>query len=121
MNGLFFACLYGAGSVLLGAFVTHGLNDVWPAANIQTLQTAARYLFYTAMPLLVLSLTQKEWQWPRITYALFIISGALFSGSLVAYVVFQQPWLAAFTPIGGVLYVFAWISVGWWGHTNLSN
>ena len=56
MVPVIFACIYGTLSIGLGAFVQHALKDVLPQESLQTIQTAARYFFYTAIPILLIFL-----------------------------------------------------------------
>lgn len=102
------ATLFGGFSILLGAFISHGLKDKLITKDLQTLELAARYLYWTAMPLLILFLTDDRWHWPKILIKLFIFGGICFSGSLVGYVFLKVQWFVYITPIGGISLIIAW-------------
>lgn len=102
--------LVGALAVGAGAFGAHGLRDLVTPERLQTWQTAAQYHLVHAVVLLVL-VARAE---PARLAASFILAGVLlFSGSLYALVAFDQPWLGAITPLGGVSFIIGWILGGW--------
>ena len=107
MRGLIWGCIYGGGAVVFGAILSHALSDKLTEKELGTLDIAAKYLFYVAMPLLVLHLSKKEWRWPIRLFNMFIISAALFSGSLIL-VLTKQSFFAYFTPLGGGLLILSW-------------
>ena len=108
-----FAIGYAILSIILGAFVQHGLQDVLSKDQLHTLQIAARYLFYHAIPVLMLVLTQATWQWPRFLPWLFIGTCAVFSGSLLGLVMTGQRLFAYATPLGGLGLLISWGVWGW--------
>lgn len=112
-KGVLWGCGYGAASILLGAFISHGLKGAVSKKDLEILEISSRYLMYVAIPLLVLSLTHAQWQWPNVLFNMFILSGVLFSGSLIAYVAIPWPWLVFVTPIGGGLMVLSWAYLGY--------
>ena len=112
MLPVYFACLYGTLSIVLGAFVQHALKDVLPQESLQTIQTAARYLFYTAIPILLICFTNKTWCWPRWLPWGFVIFGGLFGFSLVLLVGTGIRFFGYLTPIGGLGLISLW---GLWG------
>ena len=108
MRGLIWGCIYGGGAVVFGAILSHALSGKLTEKELGTLDIAAKYLFYVAMPLLVLHLSKKEWRWPIRLFNMFIISAALFSGSLILLVLTKQSFFAYFTPLGGGLLILSW-------------
>ena len=108
MRGLILGCLYGGGSILFGAILTHALNDSLQPKELNTLSIAAKYLFYVAVPLLILGVSQPQWHWPTRLFNLFILSGLLFSGSLILLVITKIKFFALLTPIGGGMMIASW-------------
>jgi uncharacterized membrane protein YgdD (TMEM256/DUF423 family) len=43
----------------------------------------------------------------------FVAGIILFSGSLYALVLLNQPWLGMVTPLGGVCFMVGWLWLGW--------
>lgn len=101
--------LFAALAVGLGAFLAHTLEGRVTPERLATMETAARYLMYSALGLLLLS------RIPRAGLsALLIAAGAvIFSGSLVLLVLTDTPWLGAITPVGGVLMIAGWLLLAW--------
>lgn len=93
----------GALGVAAGAFGAHALQthpriDVW--------KTAALYQMFHAVVLVVPAI-------PVATRVLFTAGVVVFSGSLYALVLLDEPWLGAITPIGGVSFIAGWLWLGW--------
>ncbi len=108
-RGLIWGCLFAITSIGLGALLTHVLNGNLTSRELEVLDVAATYLFYMAMPLLLLFVSHAHWQWPNRMYNLFILSGGLFSGSLILFVFTNMYWLVWITPVGGVLMMLSWV------------
>lgn len=96
-------------SIALGAFAHHALQGVLTVKELAALQTASRYLFYNAIPLLIIFYTNKNWQWSRSLGWTFIISGTLFSGSIIGLVFTKIKLLAFLTPLGGIGIIGGWV------------
>ena len=118
MRGFVFGCLFCGSSVVFGAILTHALKASLMDTQIATLETAAKYLFYVGVPLLMLQLTQKEWAWPTSIYNSFILSGLLFSGSLMLLALSKQPIFGWITPLGGILMIGSWGYLLWLGYNR---
>lgn len=112
---LLVASFFLASAVLLGAFAAHGLQYQLSAAQLATFQTAVDYQFIHGLGLLLLGtlgatlLRQERW-WKAACY-LMIVGVLLFSGSLYVYVLFAVKSVVWITPIGGVAFVAAWLSL----------
>lgn len=90
-----------AAGVGLGAFGTHGLQEVVEPAMLANWETGVRYHMYAALALLALGLRPEQRRAPW-----FVLSGAVvFAGSLYAMALTGARWLGAITPIGGVLLI----------------
>ena len=93
------AAIMGATAVAAGAFGAHALVgdpriDIW--------KTAALYHLVHAV-----ALTRA----PRLSSHLFTAGILVFSGSLYALVLLEQPILGAITPLGGVLLIAGWLAM----------
>ncbi|MEM7082964.1 MAG: DUF423 domain-containing protein [Pseudomonadota bacterium] len=99
-------------AVLLGAFGAHGLQDVLSVDDLDIWQTANQYHFYHVLALLVVIILWQRapqnrlWFWTGLC---FIFGIAIFSGSLYLLAVTGLRWLGAITPVGGTLFLVAWL------------
>lgn len=98
------AALLGALAVLCGALGSHALADLPPRAQ-ELWQIANRYHFYHALALLVWGLSGRGGWAAR----LWLTGLLLFSGSLYLYALAGWRPLAIVTPLGGLLWIFAWL------------
>ncbi|KAF2726863.1 DUF423-domain-containing protein [Polyplosphaeria fusca] len=102
-------CLYGASSVLLGAFGAHGLKKrIADPQRLANWNTAAHYQMIHA-GLLTLSSVAA----PQNTLAMGLLTAGMtmFSGSLYLLVLDPQRFkaLGVVTPAGGACLIAAWI------------
>jgi len=106
------ASVFGALSVMIGAFGAHGLNNhLNKIGRNETFETAVKYQFYhtfllLALGMLLLKFDQKIF----LTSAWITTAGILvFSGSLYILCLTNVPKWGAVTPIGGLLLITGWI------------
>lgn len=102
--------LLGASAVALGAFGAHALND----ALIQTgrLETWKTAVLYHSIHTLFLLLAAMLLPHRNLPYQLGLTGTLIFSGSLYLLCITNISLLGAITPIGGLLLIAAWISLG---------
>jgi uncharacterized membrane protein YgdD (TMEM256/DUF423 family) len=103
--------------VFMGAFASHILKEMIEPADIVTFDTGTKYMFYHAMAISFISLSHRKFHQNIIDLTMFLFLGgiAFFTGSL--YLLATRTiwgdesyiWLGALTPIGGVLFIAAWI------------
>ena len=103
-------------AIVLGAFGAHAVKPRVDAVALVWWETAASYHRTHALGLLLIAAL-----YPRVEHtaqrrlslaARLIVSGiALFSGSLYAMTLTQVKILGAITPIGGTLWIIAWLLV----------
>tara|TARA_R110002049_G_scaffold2750_2_gene21393 strand:+ start:97171 stop:97581 length:411 start_codon:yes stop_codon:yes gene_type:complete len=121
------AAIAGALGVIIGAFGAHGLedtirrvgfydNDALTAELIEKrldqFDVAARYHLAHAVALLALAgVSIGKPQRRILAMWLFTAGIALFSGSLYLLVLTNTPWLGAITPLGGLAWIAAWLSL----------
>lgn len=116
---LIMAGIAGASAVTLGAFGAHGLDGFLEskgmdselvARRLAQFDTGARYHLVHAVALLALvPLLDRSPKLIGVSAAMFFAGILFFSGSLYVLVVTNTPWLGAITPIGGVLWIVAWV------------
>jgi len=104
-------------SVVLGAFGAHGLKKLVGPDTVATYQTGVQYQMYHAFALLLVGILYERLQNSLLNYAgTFFIAGiVLFSGSLYLISSLKAmnkvipSGLGIVTPIGGVLFIIAWV------------
>jgi uncharacterized membrane protein YgdD (TMEM256/DUF423 family) len=113
------ASVFGTLAVIAGAFGAHGLEKPLGPQNLEIWRTAVQYQFYHTFALIFLStLTRHNIKLLPHIYYLFSIGIILFSGSLYLLAskdLLDWTWLPALgpvTPIGGVLFIAGWITLG---------
>jgi uncharacterized membrane protein YgdD (TMEM256/DUF423 family) len=105
------AALGGLLSVGFGAFAAHGIAD--PEAR-DWLHTGSLYGFVHVLATFAcVILTVMGVRGARLVPAFFLGGVLLFSGSLYAMALGAPRWLGAITPIGGLLFMIGWASLGW--------
>lgn len=110
------ASLAGLG-VILGAFGAHGLKQLVGPETVNTYQTGVQYQMYHAFALLLVGILYERMPNNLLNWAgiLFLAGIVLFSGSLYLLASFKAmnkvgvSGIGIVTPIGGVLFVIAWV------------
>lgn len=106
--------IHGFLAVALGAFGAHALEDVLTSYGEGIWDTAVQYQMFHAAGLLVVGIlgyivgAKKALKVATWCMNLGIV---FFSGSLFALALTDIKPLGAITPIGGVLFLTAWISI----------
>jgi len=106
--------LLGGLGVSIGAFGAHALRDILIAGGrLDTFELAVRYQFYHTFAILITGLLMSRYTGKVLGYAalLFLTGIIFFSGSLYALCFTGQKFFGAVTPIGGTLFVVAWVLV----------
>lgn len=104
----------GASGVSLGAFGAHALAaQLATTGRTDTYETAVLYHLIHALAILIAVLLSKEFsqKWSKIAGFSFTGGVFIFSGSLYLLCFTGITWLGAITPIGGVLFIFGWVSL----------
>lgn len=113
------AAIFGALAVIAGAFGAHGLEGKLSAKYLDVWHTAVQYQFYHVFALLFLSLiATTNNKLINTCYYLFTWGIIFFSGSLYLlscsellgwdWLIFMGP----VTPLGGLLFIAGWITLG---------
>ncbi len=106
-------------AVSIGAFGAHGLKPKLEATQLAIFHTGVSYHFYhlLAMSFAYLLYIQTNHHWVRKGFWAFLIGIILFSGSLYLLSTREligmtsYKWLGPLTPIGGLFFIFGWISI----------
>ncbi len=102
--------------VILGAFGAHGLKPMLTTKQLGTYETGLRYMIIHAIALILVNLvytvTKKYSKWPNI---LFYVGLLFFSASLIIHAIkdllgISVDVFALLAPIGGLAFVFGWLS-----------
>jgi uncharacterized membrane protein YgdD (TMEM256/DUF423 family) len=122
MNKTYFitAAMFGAVSVILGAFGAHGLKSRMNADAFDVFETAVKYQFYHVFALLAVSIAYQYLPGSLLNWSgrCFVAGIVLFSGSLYLLSYFkmlgnqQMNWLGAITPFGGLCFIAGWLLMG---------
>lgn len=91
-------------AVALGAFGAHSLEGVLTAEQLNTWDTASRYLMAHALAALIAA--YAGYHKPATA---MLLGAGLFSGSLYVYLMSGFRPLVFVTPLGGVVMVASWI------------
>lgn len=109
----------GALAVGLGAFGAHALKEILTPQQFNTFETAVRYQFYHVFALALTGILARTYPHKFINYAgRFFIAGIIFfSGSLYLLTALTVSgndnfkWLGAITPLGGLFFIFGWLTL----------
>lgn len=114
---LILGAISAAIAVILGAFGAHALKDKFKEARYAAIwETAVQYQMYHALGMMAVGILSHEQLFGTIstlTWAgyLMLIGTIFFSGSLYILAVTGVKKLGAITPIGGLLFIIAWVLV----------
>lgn len=100
--------------VAMGAFGAHGLKTVLSPDMLAIYQTGVTYQMWHALGLIVIALLDRQTPASGLLRRAgwLMLSGIiLFSGSLYLLALTQLRWLGMITPIGGVCFLAAWLSI----------
>ncbi|BDX18407.1 DUF423 domain-containing protein [Halopseudomonas oceani] len=112
---LLLASLSGFTGVALGAFAAHGLRGKLSENMLNVFQTGVSYQLWHTMALIgvaLLLLRSPDSTLLKATGVLFALGIVLFSGSLYLLTLSGIGKLGMITPLGGVLWLVAWLCLG---------
>lgn len=115
LNFLFLGSLFCGLGVGLGAFGAHALKNSLSAYALDVFETAVKYQMYHGLALLAVAFVSSRMEvFPvKLAGILFTLGIIVFSGSLYVLALTGVRWLGAITPIGGVCFLVAWISLAY--------
>lgn len=110
-NFAFYAAIFMALAVILGAFGAHGLKNIISKEMLVIFHTGVEYHFYHALGLFAVAFVANFNETRQVKLAgYFMIFGiVVFCGSLYALSISGITLLGAITPIGGAGFIIAWI------------
>ena len=109
MNWISVGAINMAVAVACGAFAAHGLKARLSAEQMAWWQTGTQYFFYHALGLLIVGMLLRiNLISPTIAWVMQL-GIVLFTGSLYLMALGLPRWLGAITPIGGTLFIIAWV------------
>ena len=102
-------------SIIAGAFGAHGLEARIDSDSLALWETAARYLMYGGLGLILLGVIIHSQAQPGFAWAArLLLAGTLvFSGTIFLLAVGAPRWLGAVTPLGGLGMILAFVLTAW--------
>jgi uncharacterized membrane protein YgdD (TMEM256/DUF423 family) len=109
------AALSGFVCVALGAFGAHSLKNILDEYGKSIYETAVLYQMFHTVALFVVGVIQHFDRETSLSIAGwgFLAGIILFSGSLYLLATTGMKWLGAITPVGGLAFLFGWLSLAW--------
>jgi uncharacterized membrane protein YgdD (TMEM256/DUF423 family) len=109
------AGILGGLAVAAGAFGSHPLREKLSDRSLEIFETGVRYHMYHALALLLVALLISQTNNPTtpliVAGCLFIAGIFIFSGSLYALSLTGIKYFGAITPLGGVAFIAAWLTL----------
>ena len=106
------AAVNGLLSVMLGAFMSHSLEETITTELLGVFQTGVSYHMYHSLAALaagILSHIFPKVRLLKLSAYSFLLGIVLFSGSLYLLALTELPMIGMITPIGGIFFIFGWI------------
>ncbi len=100
-------------SITAGAFGAHGFEARLDAGDLALWETAARYLMYSGLGLILMGILVQTQAWPSWSAALLAAGGLVFCGTIFALALGGPRWLGAVTPLGGLAMIVAFVVLAW--------
>ncbi|MCP1995316.1 DUF423 domain-containing protein [Flavobacterium sp. HSC-61S13] len=113
------AAFMGGIAVILGAFGAHGLKAVLDENQLLTFETGVRYQIYHALFLLfvgavpILTSKTKKIIGYLVGFGVLFFSGSIYLLATNGLTAVDFKFLGPITPLGGVLLIAAWFTVGY--------
>ena len=106
------AAVNGLLAVMLGAFMSHSLEETITTELLTVFQTGVLYHMYHSLAALAVGILSHIFPKVRLlkfsAYS-FLLGIMLFSGSLYLLALTELPMIGMITPIGGIFFIFGWI------------
>jgi uncharacterized membrane protein YgdD (TMEM256/DUF423 family) len=104
-----------AAAIAAGAFGAHGLKARLTPEALALWETAARYLFYSALGLMIVGVAGERGlgRGTAAAGACLLAGGLIFSGTVGALALGAPRWLGAVTPVGGLLLIAGFLVFAW--------
>ena len=106
------AAVNGLLAVILGAFMSHSLDETITTELLGVFQTGVSYHMYHSLAALAVGILSHIFPKVRLlkfsAYS-FLLGIVFFSGSLYLLALTELPMIGMITPIGGIFFIFGWI------------
>jgi len=101
-------------SILAGAFGAHGLRERLDADALALWETAARYLMYGGLGILLVTVASRPagGRLYVVAAASLLAGVVVFSGTVAILALGGPRWLGAVTPLGGLLMIAGFVVLG---------
>src|SRR5262245_8517576 len=111
MSWIFLGAVLGAISVVAGAFGAHALAARLGPRELQLWETAARYLMYGGLAIVLVGLFGAQGARRGVTAAgwCLLAGSVVFSGTVFGLALGGPRWLGAVTPLGGTLLILGFL------------
>ena len=106
------AAVNGLLAVMLGAFMSHSLEETITSELLTVFQTGVSYHMYHSLAALavgILSHIFPKVRLLKLSAYFFLLGIVLFSGSLYLLALTELPMIGLITPIGGTFFIFGWV------------
>ena len=115
MNWIMLGAICGALSVVAGAFGAHALAARLDPRALQLWETAARYLMYGGIGMILVGLFGAQGARRGVNAAgwCLLAGSVIFSGTVFALALGGPRLLGAVTPIGGTLLIVGFLIFAW--------
>jgi len=113
------AAILAAVTIGIGALGAHGLKQLVDANALASFETAVRYQMYHVFGLLVIGLatgipeSTKKWVSRFFYLGIIFFSGSIYMLALKDVHSVEVGFLGPITPIGGLLFIFGWLRLGY--------
>ena len=108
------AAINGLLAVVLGAFMSHSLEETISTELLTVFQTGVSYQMYHSLAALAVGVLSHIFPKARLlkfsAYS-FLLGIAFFSGSLYLLALTELPMIGMITPIGGIFLIFGWVAL----------
>ena len=106
------AAVNGLLAVMLGAFMSHSLEETITTELLTVFQTGVLYHMYHSLAALAVGILSHIFPKVRLlkfsAYS-FLLGIVFFSGSLYLLTLTELPMIGLITPIGGAFFIFGWV------------
>lgn len=115
---IFIAAIIGAIGIMLGAFGAHGLKKVVTEAQVATFEIGVRYQMYHALFLLFIGICgifsdkAKKIVMYLVLFGILFFCGSIYLLTFKDMITIDLRVVGPITPVGGVLFIVAWLYVG---------
>ncbi|WP_196893496.1 DUF423 domain-containing protein [Aureivirga marina] len=117
------AGIFGALSVIFGAFGAHALKKVMSVESLQSFETGVKYQMYHTIVLVICGFF-FSFEDPMEKYIVwsFILGIILFSGSIYGLTLSsikgkKLRFLGPITPLGGLCFIIGWLLLAFYGYS----